>query len=105
MNPREIVRQIENNPALPAGEGDRFAGYAVMGLPFRSGHVLALRKFPASSIGPGYTSVWHRDPDGIWAFYSTVNQDLGCSRYFGREIAQNVVTKSTSNGLARFSSW
>jgi hypothetical protein len=88
---KEIVHQIEANPALPAGAGDRFAGYAVIGLPFRSGHVLALRRFPASSVGPGYTSVWHRDPRGIWTFYSTVSPDLGCSRYFGGEITYNVV--------------
>jgi len=91
MKPREIVQRIETNPALPAGQGDRFAGYAVIGLPFRSGHVLALRRFPASSVGPGYTSVWHRDPRGVWTFYSTVIPDLGCSRYFGREITRNVV--------------
>lgn len=70
---------------------DHFAGYAVIGLPFQSGHVLALRRFPESSIGPGYTSVWHRDPDGAWTFYSTIAPELGCARYFGREIAQNVV--------------
>src|SRR5689334_16071506 len=76
MNPREIVQQIEATPVLPGGGGDRFTGYAVMGLPFRSGHVLALRRFPASSIGPGYTSVWHRDPRGDWTFYSTIQPDL-----------------------------
>ena len=91
MKPREIVHQIETNPALPAGNGDRFAGYAVIGLPFRSGHVLALRRFPASSLGPGYTSVWHRDARGVWTFYSTVNPDLACSRYFGGEIMHNIV--------------
>jgi len=91
MKPREIAHRLETNPALPAGNGDRFAGYAVIGLPFRSGHVLALRRFPASSVGPGYTSVWHRDPRGAWTFYSTVNPDLGCSRYFGGEITHNVV--------------
>jgi hypothetical protein len=91
MNPREIAFQIESEALLPAGDGDRFGGYAVIGLPFRSGHVLALRRFPASSVGPGYTSVWHRDPQGVWTFYSTVDPGLGCSRYFGAEITRNVV--------------
>jgi hypothetical protein len=54
-----------------------------MGLPFVSGHVLALRRFPASSIGPGYTSVWHRDPTGDWTFYADVDPHLSCSRFFG----------------------
>jgi hypothetical protein len=91
MEPRQIIWNIEKSASLPNGKGDRFSGYAVMGLPFRSGHVLALRRFPASSIGPGYTSVWHRNPAGNWTFYSTVAPERGCSRYFGREIQRNVV--------------
>ena len=56
------------------------------GVSFASGHVLALRCFPASSIGPGYTSLWHRDPDGRWTFYATVPPAQSCARYFGRDI-------------------
>jgi hypothetical protein len=89
--PRSIIEGIERHPLLPPGTEDRFAGYAVIGLPFRSGHVLLLRRFPASSVGPGYTSVWHRDPAGRWTIYSTVAPEQGCSRYFGREIESNVV--------------
>ena len=92
MKAREIVQNIENEVSLPEGKGDRFAGYAVIGLPFRSGHVLAMRRFPASSIGAGYTSVWHRSPKGEWTFYSTVPPEQGCSKYFGGEIQRNVVT-------------
>ena len=91
MEPNEIARRIEESAVLPAGDAERFAGYAVIGLPFRSGHVLALRRFPASSVGPGYTSVWHRSPRGSWTFYSTVQPDLACSRYFGGEVTRNVV--------------
>jgi len=91
MDPRTIVEGIEQNVSVPAGTGDRFAGYAVIGLPFTSGHVLSLRRLPASSVGPGYTSVWHRDPEGRWTFYSTVAPEQGCSRYFGSEIEKNVV--------------
>lgn len=67
---------------VPAGSDDRFAGYGVMGLPFASGHVLAMRRFPASSIGPAYTSVWHRDPDGHWSFWQNQADDHSCPRYF-----------------------
>jgi hypothetical protein len=91
MDPRTIIQDIEQNRSLPTGEGDRFAGYAVIGLPFASGHVLSLRRFPASSVGPGYTSVWHRNPEGCWTFYSTVAPEQGCSRYFGSEVEKNVV--------------
>jgi len=62
--PADVVEDLERRAELPAGSEERFFGYGVMGLPFRSGHVLGLRRFPASSIGPGYRSVWHRDPQG-----------------------------------------
>jgi hypothetical protein len=91
MEPRKLIQRIEETALLPAGNSERFEGYAVIGLPFRSGHVLALRRFPASSVGPSYTSVWHRDPQSAWTFYSTVNPELGCSRYWGREITRNIV--------------
>jgi len=90
MEPRTLIEQIERNSSLPEGNSDRFAGYAVMGLPFVSGHVLALRRFPSSSLGPGYTSVWHRDPSGTWTFYSTVEAEQSCSKYFGSETEKNV---------------
>jgi hypothetical protein len=91
MEPREIIGNIEKTASLPMGRADRFAGYAVIGLPFRSGHVLALRRFPASFLGPGYTSVWHRNPAGDWTFYPTVAPEQGCTRYFGSAIQRNVV--------------
>jgi hypothetical protein len=72
MDPKTIVQDIEQNGSVPAGIEGRFAGYAVIGLPFASGYVLSLRLFPASSVRPGYTSVWHRDPEGCWTLYSTV---------------------------------
>jgi hypothetical protein len=84
--PAEIVEDIERHPKLPPGSEERFFGYGVMGLPFRSGHVLGLRRFPASSIGPGYRSIWHRDPDGRWTFYQDQPAELACTRYFGAEV-------------------
>lgn len=80
--PRELVDALEASPRLPSGSDERFAGYGVMGVPFRSGHLLALRRFPASSIGPGYRSVWHRDPQGRWTFFQDVPVEQGCTRYF-----------------------
>lgn len=58
-----------------------------MGLPFSFGPVLGLRRFPASSVGPGSTSVWHRDPEGRWTFYSAIVPLPGCARYFGSAIS------------------
>jgi hypothetical protein len=74
---------------IPEGGGDRFAGYAVMGLPFSSGHVLALRCYETSSVGSAYTSVWHRDPDGRWTFHQNVAPEQSCPRYFGAAISEN----------------
>jgi hypothetical protein len=84
--PAEIAEDLERRPQLPTGSEERFSGYGVMGLPFRSGHVLGLRRFPASSIGPGYRSVWHRDPHGRWTFYQDQPAELACTRYFGSAV-------------------
>ncbi len=48
--PGELAAALERSD-LPPGEGERFAGYGIMAQPFRSGHVLALRRFPHTSIG------------------------------------------------------
>lgn len=82
---------VEENPVLPPGDCERVSGYGVMGLPFRSGHVLGLRRWTASSVGDRFTSIWHRDPDGRWTFYESVSCDIACSRYFGADVDRAVV--------------
>jgi hypothetical protein len=91
MNAKPVIESLEGGAPYLEGPGDRFSGYSVVGLPFASAHVLALRRFPSSSLGPGYTSVWHRDPSGRWTFYSTVAPELSCARYFGGQIDRNIV--------------
>jgi hypothetical protein len=81
--PSELARQAENDPRLPRGPGERLAGYGVMGLPFASGHVMGLRRWTASSVGVGFTSVWHRNPAGRWTFYESAGAEAACARYFG----------------------
>lgn len=88
---RDLAQATEEHPQLPSGRGERFAGYGIMGLPFASGHVLALRRFGGSSIGPGYTSVWHRAPSGNWTIYQDVAPELGCARYFGPALTRTHV--------------
>jgi hypothetical protein len=73
---------------VPSGSDERFAGYGVMGLPFGSDLILALRRFPASSIGPGYRSVWQRGPDRRWTFLQDIAPGQACSRYFGPAVAE-----------------
>jgi hypothetical protein len=93
IDPRELVAALETAASLPAGSNERFHGYGVMGLPFRSAHVLAMRRFTASSIGPGYTSVWHRSPNGEWVFYSDVSPRQACPRYFGAVASGAIETE------------
>jgi hypothetical protein len=58
-------------------------GWGVFGLPFDSGHVLALRVFPANDFGP-YRTIWHRDPAGKWSIYvDGPRLDTACPRYYG----------------------
>jgi hypothetical protein len=83
--------RVEQRPRLPPGEGERVAGYGVMGLPFQSGHVLGMRRWTASSVGEGFTSIWHRDPGGRWTFYESVRCEIACTRYFGAAVQRQVV--------------
>lgn len=91
LTPQRAAEIAERGARLPAGQGDRFSGYAVLGVPFASGDVLALRRYTASTLGPGYTSVWHRSPAGRWVFYSDVAPDQSCARYFGGAVDRTVV--------------
>lgn len=58
-------------------------GWGVFGLPFDSGHVLALRVFPENDFAP-YRTIWHRDPAGSWSiFVDGPRLDTACPRYYG----------------------
>jgi hypothetical protein len=93
VEPRARARELEQRAGLPEPPGERFAGWGVFGLPFASGHVLALRRFPASSVGPDYTSIWHRAPDGAWTMYVNVSPRCSCPRYFGEAVTRVVETE------------
>jgi hypothetical protein len=84
--PAQLARQVEEHPQLPPATCERVSGYGVMGLPFRSGHVLGLRRWTASSVGEDFTSIWHRDPAGRWTFYESVPSEVACTRYFGAQV-------------------
>ncbi|MFP3901898.1 MAG: hypothetical protein ACLFXM_13675 [Acidimicrobiia bacterium] len=58
-------------------------GWAVMSLPFESGHVLASRRIPQSDFGP-YATLWVRDPDGRWSLHvDGPLLEVACPRYWG----------------------
>ena len=89
--PKDLVDRLEQDAQLPSGNEERFAGYGVLGVPFTSGDLLAMRRFPASSLGESYTSVWHRNPQGRWTIYTSVAPQLACPRYFGSAIDETGV--------------
>ena len=58
-------------------------GWGIFGLPFDSGHVLALRVFPQNDFAP-YRTVWHRTPNASWSiFVDGPRLDTACPRYYG----------------------
>src|SRR6266545_2539701 len=85
--PRQAVEALVAEPRLPEGDDERFTGYGVMGMPFASGHYLALRDMVATSVGPAYRAIWHRDPAGRWTIHTTGAPELSCPRYFGSVAA------------------
>nr|BBX78391.1 hypothetical protein MFLOJ_21780 [Mycobacterium florentinum] len=89
--PADAASAVLHNAALPPGDNERFAGFGVLGLPFASGHYLALRCIPTSSFAPGYRSVWHRDVAGVWTFYATSPGELSCSRFFSAATPRDAV--------------
>lgn len=51
-----------------------------------------MRNYPASSVGPGYVSVWHRDPAAHWTVHTTAAPELSCPRYLGNALAAAYVS-------------
>lgn len=88
--PREAALHMQTNAVLWPGDDERFAGYGVMGVPFASGHYLALRDITATSIGHGYRTVWHCTPEGQWTFIADAPAERSCARYFASGTANTV---------------
>jgi hypothetical protein len=90
--PATLAKRTERWTVARESGRDELRGYAVISLPFTSGHVLCLRCWPASSFGPGYQSVWHRAPEGAWTVYHSVAPELSCPRFVGAAISRAVQT-------------
>lgn len=87
MEMRDLSSALSNIPALrgqaPWPNHEYVKGWGVFGLPFDSGHVLALRVFPENDFGP-YRTLWHCDPSGSWSIYVDGSRlDTACPRYYG----------------------
>src|SRR5229473_8386550 len=78
------LRDLPSRRGDPPWPGHEYVkGWGVFGLPFESGHVLALRVFPENDFSP-YRTIWHRDPGGRWSIYVGGQRlDTACPRYYG----------------------
>ncbi len=92
--PGDLIGRWPREALRPRPGRDDVAGFAVVGLPFASGDLLCLRRFPTSTFGPGYASVWHRAPAGDWTVYTSVAADLSCPRFIGAAVSR-VVAETT----------
>lgn len=82
-----LASRLRDLPArrgsAPWPDHEYVKGWGVFGLPFDSGHVLALRVFPENDFGP-YCTLWHRTPDGRWSIHvDGPRLDTACPRYYG----------------------
>jgi hypothetical protein len=96
--PREVMKMLELSAKLsdipptrgqaPWPHHEYVKGWGVFGLPFDSGHVLALRVFPENCFSP-YRTLWHRDPSGNWSIHvDGARLDTACPRYYGAACAR-----------------
>jgi hypothetical protein len=78
------LRDLPERQGEPPWPGHEYVkGWSVFGLPFDSGHVLALRVFPENDFSP-YRTLWHRDPQGRRSIYvDGPSADTACPRYYG----------------------
>jgi len=96
-NPMLCAEELEDKSQLFQDSWERFCGYGVMGLPFASGHVLAFRRMTSSSIGPPFTSIWHRTPGGAWTMIVNEDPAVTCPRFFGSSVDRVVHTEIKLN--------
>jgi hypothetical protein len=105
MNLAREVQGIEPQVRpSPWPDHEHYRGYAVMVLPFASGHLLGLRVFPENNFAP-YKSVWHRTPEGDWSIYDHgPSLNTTCPRWWGpalrhAELAPIELTWTSPNEL------
>jgi hypothetical protein len=85
IDPRTAEEETVELPR-PIGDDERAVGSAVMGLPFASGHYLAMRNWASTSFAPPYQSVFHRTPEGRWTIWSDAEPENGCGRFWSAAV-------------------
>lgn len=91
MPSTDLAAELSSLPVrrgvFPWANHEYVRGWGVFGLPFDSGHVLALRVFPDNDFAP-YITIWHRTPDGAWSIFADAPRlDIACPRYYGPACA------------------
>ena len=89
MNLASKATAIETRSGTsPWPDHEHVRGYAVLELPFSSGHLLGLRVWPQSDFGP-WVSVWHRTPGGEWSMFNDgPSLETTCPRYWKPVLQQ-----------------
>lgn len=92
MNLASELADIKPQVSTSPWDGyEHYRGYAVMMLPFSSGHLLGLRVFPENDFAP-YTSVWHCPPRGDWSIYNDgPSLQTTCPRLWGPALRDAVL--------------
>jgi hypothetical protein len=83
VDPRSAANRLERHRHIAGDERvERHAGFTLPALSFESGHILGVLRATASSIGPPYLTVWHRDPNYRWTLHTNVAPPRSFLRYF-----------------------
>ncbi len=63
------------------------------------------RVLGATSVGPAYTAIWHRDPGGRWTFRITGELFQCCNRYSGSAVDEAIRGEIARTGAADARWW
>jgi len=93
MTKTDLASELKNleprQGSFPWRGHEYVRGWGVFGLPFDSGHYLALRVFPENDFAP-YRTVWHRNPEGSWSIFADAPRlDIACPRFYGAACEVN----------------
>jgi hypothetical protein len=93
MNLAGELRNIRTQVRVSPWTGyEHYRGYAVLAMPFASGHLLGLRVFPENDFAP-YKSIWHRTPEGSWSIYNDgPSLKTTCPRWWGPALEHAELT-------------
>jgi hypothetical protein len=81
-DPRTRLRRLRRALAEGAvGCAAHFTGYGLLSLTLESGDVISFSRVEASSMGPPYTCVWHRDAAGRWRFHVNIAPSRSCLQF------------------------